>query len=175
MLNGSHTPGGTLARWIFIPLNISSPAPTALPSNASRHSRNSPPHPVSVSRSSRSVCSFLSLAAGTADRRLTSALKTAPGRPPSASCLTCESTRPRAGITLESSKSAHVKLTEVFREPTQVSERGRLGARSGPDLHVKTLLMTRTSSDCFLECRLSNSGKNPLRRCGLGLLVQSLV
>lgn len=53
---------------------------------------------------------------------LASALITARRRPPSTSRLTCESTRPRAGITLKSSKSGHVKLTEVFREPTQVSE-----------------------------------------------------
>lgn len=53
---------------------------------------------------------------------LTSALITAPGRPPSTSRLTCESTRPRGVITLKSSKSGHVKLREVFQEPTQVSE-----------------------------------------------------
>lgn len=61
-------------------------------------------------------------APGTVHCCLTSAFITAPRRPPSTSRLTCESTRPRAGITLKSSKSGHVKLTEVFREPTQVSE-----------------------------------------------------
>lgn len=61
-------------------------------------------------------------APGTIHSCLTSALITALQRPPSTSRLTCESTRPRTGITLKSSKSGHVKLTEVFREPTQVSE-----------------------------------------------------
>ena len=62
------------------------------------------------------------MASGTVHCCLTSALVTARQRPPSTSRLACESTRPRAGITLKSSKSGHVKLTEVFREPTQVSE-----------------------------------------------------
>lgn len=65
---------------------------------------------------------FFFCAPGTVQCCLTSPLITAPQSPPSTSRLTCESTRPRAGITLKSYKSGHVKLTEVFREPTQVSE-----------------------------------------------------
>lgn len=71
----------------------------------------------------RSIYLYLSSAPGTALCCLTSALITAPGRPPSStSRLACESTHPRAVITQKSSKSGHVKLREVFREPTQVSE-----------------------------------------------------
>lgn len=69
-----------------------------------------------------SIYLHLSFAPGTALCCPTSALITAPGRPPSTSRLACESTRPRAVITQKSSKSGHVKLREVFREPTQVSE-----------------------------------------------------
>merc|ERR1712035_194206 len=77
----------------------------------------------SLSRSFLPYCCLdLSFAPGTVLCCLTSALITAPGRPPSTSRLACESTRPRAVITLKSSKSGHVKLREVFREPTQVSE-----------------------------------------------------
>ncbi len=69
-----------------------------------------------------SIYFFLSFAPGTVHCCLTSALITAPGRPLSTSRLACESTRPRAVITLKSSKSGHVKLRKVFQEPTQVSE-----------------------------------------------------
>lgn len=79
----------------------------------------------------------LSFAPGTALCCPTSALITAPGRPPSTSRLACESTRPRAVITQKSSKSGHVKLREVFREPTQVSEGVSWKFSLRPDLHVK--------------------------------------
>lgn len=65
---------------------------------------------------------YSSIASGMQHCCPTSALITASERPPSTSRLACESTCPRGIITLKSSKSGHVKLREVFQEPTQVSE-----------------------------------------------------
>lgn len=86
------------------------------------HSCYSPPSLSDVLSFLPSLYFYLSFAPGTVHCCLTSALITAPGRPPSTSRPACESTRLRGVITLKSSKSGHVKLREVFREPTQVSE-----------------------------------------------------
>lgn len=86
------------------------------------HSCNSPPSLSNTLSFLPSVNLCLPFAPGTVHCCFTSALITAPGRPPSTSRLACESTHPRGVITLKSSKSGHVKLSEVFREPTQVSK-----------------------------------------------------
>lgn len=119
LLDNSYAPDWAFAGWIYIP-RITSFFPPLFTSFC--HSCYSPPSLSNSLSFLPSIYLFFSFAPGTVHCCLTSALITAPGRPPSTSRLTCESTRPRAVITLKSSKSGHVKLTEVFREPTQVSE-----------------------------------------------------
>lgn len=119
LLDSSHAHDWAIAGWIHIP-SIVSPFPPFSLLFVTRVIYVLVCLSLSISSLQSALCLFF--APGTVHCCLTSALITAPGRPLSTSRLACESTRPRAVITLKSSKSGHVKLGEVFREPTQVSE-----------------------------------------------------
>lgn len=119
LLDNSHSPHRAFAGWIHIPCIASFFLPLSTPFCHSSYS----PLCLMISLSFPQSTSTSLLLQARFHCCLTSALITAPGSPPSTSRLACESTCPRAVITLKSSKSGHVKLREVFREPTQVSER----------------------------------------------------